>query len=788
MNDSPTSADRPGFPAGAGQHGNGSMNDSPTSADRPGRDATAGPDRGLADELRRAVEARVAAAGAGPGPGVAAIADLAAARRRRRAARAAVLAAAATVAVVAGAVVGWRMLGGDPGTEVFVVAAPTDGGAASEDAAASAEAGPDAAGGGAAAPTAAAPTAAAPTASAPTAAAPDGGAASGEAAGSVDESPLSVTPEELSTGPVLAWSEVQTGFWDMWGLQSLGDGRVLAYASRNVAQLPQIDAREVTVVTSDGVEWSEVGLPAGVTAHHVAVSGDLWVVAGFDRPSPPFASAESRVFVSKDGAATWAELELDAAPGPAPVSPWVEHRTVVASVLVSGQHIVLVLGVSAQLDVAGLVEARGLLPEGTSAAGWASGGWASGGDAHDSEVTVFLDPVAERAAPATPDLADSAVDGGAGSPGAGADGAWSGEEDYASAYATGETLQFTLEELELTGEERDALFGEPDSLLLVWSDGDTATEAVEAPGDRDTLGAYGAATGDGFVIHVVSLSQGSILTSPDGRTWTEQPDDTFGLTGAAAHRDSVWVAVDESSGTSLRRAAFGAEPRTVVGFEGIRVVELDAGPAGLFATAAPLPVAGATDGSDPYAPMPEVRISTDGYELRYNEPPGGVTLWDLGAGEAVRVFEADELDGDEPVEGVREDADESGMRVTFTDPGTGEDLVTFEPEDFEPVFEALMAEGILAPGTDLPLESEPGSPMPDEWVGWSADGVSWGWQTMTEAFGVGAGEAWLEFAVGHDFVVAAVQPFGTPPVPAPGSADALAAQPERVRVFTAPAP
>jgi len=42
--------------------------------------------------------------------------------------------------------------------------------------------------------------------------------------------------------------------------------------------------------------------------------------------------------------------------------------------------------------------------------------------------------------------------------------------------------------------------------------------------------------------------------------------------------------------------------------------------------------------------------------------------------------ERDALFG-EPVEGVREDADESGMRVTFTDPDTGEDLVTFEPED-----------------------------------------------------------------------------------------------------------
>ncbi|MXW96712.1 MAG: hypothetical protein F4110_06465 [Acidimicrobiaceae bacterium] len=580
-----------------------------------------------------------------------------------------------------------------------------------------------------------------------------------------------------------------------------------------MAQLPQIDIREMTVVTSDGVDWSEVELPAAVAAHHVAVSGDLWVVAGFDRPSlhpPPSAGAASRVFVSQDGAATWTELELDVDPGPAPASPWVEHRTAVASALVSGEDIVLAVGVSAHLDAAGLIEAGGLLPEGRSAAVW--GVYVGEGE---GEVTVTLaDPAAAeqappatpaegdpaavpadpgvegaaRAAPVPPDEGDRASDGGAEGPERGADGARSVEGDYASGFAAGETLRFTFDELGLTVEEQDALLGEPSSLLLVWSDGDTVGEAVEVSGARDFLGVRGAASGDGFVIQLVGPPQGSILTSPDGRTWTEHPYDTFGLYGAVVHRGSVWAAVDEPSGMSLKRAAPGADPLTVAGFEGIRVLELGAGPAGLFATAAPLPSTGAADGSDPDAAMPNVRISRDGYELRFNEPPGGVTLWGLGAGEAVRVFEASELDGDEPVEGVREDADESGRWVTFTDPGTGEDLVTFEPEDFEAVFEALMAEGILAPGTDLPLESDPRSPMPDEWVGWSADGTSWGWQTMTEAFGVGAGEAWLELAVGHDFAVAAVQPFGTPPVPAPGSADALAAQPERVRVFTAPVP
>ena len=90
------------------------------------------------------------------------------------------------------------------------------------------------------------------------------------------------------------------------------------------------------------------------------------------------------------------------------------------------------------------------------------------------------------------DLADSAFDGGAVSPGVGADGAWSGEGDYAAA---GEALQFTLEEMGLTGEERDALFGEPvegvredadeSGMRVTFTDPDTGEDLVTfEPEDR----------------------------------------------------------------------------------------------------------------------------------------------------------------------------------------------------------------------------------------------------------------------------------------------------------------
>ena len=42
--------------------------------------------------------------------------------------------------------------------------------------------------------------------------------------------PAAPTPEELSTGPVLQWTEIAPGFADLFDFKSLDDGRVLARA------------------------------------------------------------------------------------------------------------------------------------------------------------------------------------------------------------------------------------------------------------------------------------------------------------------------------------------------------------------------------------------------------------------------------------------------------------------------------------------------------------------------------------------------------------------------------
>ena len=748
----------------------GGRDDSQAGDGTGSRARVAEPEEALGHALGRAVGARVAAlpAGHGPGPGV--IADLAAARARRRTATRAGLAAAAAVALVA-VVVGWRLVADDDPGSMVVVAAPS-GGDQAEDPAASVDADADPAGVVDPAPAAASDDpGSADGAGTDEGAGPDplaAGADDGQAADSADAPTPLITPSELSTGPALRWSEIEPDFWELWGLQSLGDGRVLAYASHNEAQLPQIDAREVTAVTSDGINWTEVNLPSEIHAQHVAVSGDRWVVAGFNRLEPPdsgetfLAGVMGRVFVSNDGAATWTELDIHVPPDTAPTSPWIEHRSAVVSALASGDDIVVVVSVGADLNVEGLVEAGGLLPEGTSALGWSYyGGY------EDSVVVTLGDPAAtEQANPAAFEDTDGGVD-----------------------FLEGETRRFSFDELGLTAEEQDALHGETRSLMLLWSDGATVGSRVEVTDFRDSLLGRGAATEDGFVIYLAGPSQGVILSSPDGRTWVEHPYDTFGLFDIVVHGGAVWTVDADASGSSLKRADIGAIPESVASFEGVQVMQLHAGPGGLVADATLAPPAGTYE-ADLDAIIPEVRIAADGYELRYSEPPGGVTLWDLGADEAVRVFEAEELGGDGPIDGVREEADETGLWVTFTDPDTGEDLVTFTPEHFDAAFEAMdLPEGIES-GVYEPSGAGAGDgwTLADNWVGWSADGTAWGWQTMTEAFGIGADEAWVEIGVGGDFVLAAVQPFGTPPVPAPDGSEALVADIAQVRVFLAPLP
>ena len=81
--------------------------------------------------------------------------------------------------------------------------------------------------------------------------------------------------------------------------------------------------------------------------------------------------------------------------------------------------------------------------------------------------------------------------------------------------------------------------------------------------------------------------------------------------------------------------------------------------------------------------VPTYQVAKDGYELRYNEPEGGITLWDLSEDTAIYVFDAENAQSNMLPEGVREveGGDDGPDLLVFEHPETGEHLVSFTMEE-----------------------------------------------------------------------------------------------------------
>ena len=526
--------------------------------------------------------------------------------------------------------------------------------------------------------------------------------------------PQRPTPDELSTGPILEWAEYEPGIAGLSILQPVGDGRVLARAwSLEDCRGELIPASGQVFVTSNGIDWTEVPMPDGLRPDLVNTSGDRWIVAGQQSDCGPFGYApfelwSSRVFFSDDQGAIWTELVYDIGPDPVPSSPWMVEQSAVIEALMSGSRIVLAVINFETIDAQALLEDRGLLPEGHIAAFW--------GTTRDGKAEFTL--------LSSPDPEDPA--------------ALPGDEQH---------LELSVDELGLTPDEQAKLDSLGNSRISVLtSDGST----VELVAQYDGLGATGFATGGGFELTIVGERELLVLTSADGLTWSEQQSSWADHPGSTVVAGAtVWRTVsDRSDGFSVERGDDGQTPATVATFEGlVPAGEPVAGPAGAMLTA--FVAGGGTDGGTG-GPMPEGRVAKDGYELRYNEPEGGVTLWDLTEDAPVYEFGPEDVASDTVPDGVREIDDDESFAVVFEDPETGGDLVTFTDDDLSPIFEATM-----------PYDTYE---SPEQWLGWSADGSLWGWQTLVDAFGIDddEGEPWVQLAVGGDFVIAQVQTFPWP--------------------------
>lgn len=657
-------------------------------------------------------------------PPVSLITERAAARARARAARRTAAGVVAAALIIGGVAV-WKGLDGD-GTGTIVVSAD-DPGSANPDAAGLDNAAADGAGTSAAAPAEA-------DGPATGGAADDPSASSDPPTVEADQPALpdKPTPEELSTGPVLQWTEIDPGFADLYRLESVGDGRVVARAWRGAGPGANSETVGQVVVTTNGADWAEVPMPAGIVPHFVDISSDRWVATGQGGDADargeagPVPASLGRAFFSDDEGATWTELALNLPPDPARASPYVVEDSRVASVLVSGSNIVLVVARDTGLDLSALLEGRDLVPEGRTAVGWST---------TRRQSIVF-------------DLVDSAQLGGAGPARLIAYGTGGGGVGGGAWGPPVASISLTYAELGLTDEERAVLDGtDYGRVLLLAGDG----SAMEAVAEYGGWPAAAFVTAEGFVVRVIG-PEGAAVASPDGRLWSELPSSEPWLTaGAVVAGGTIWdVAADQPGTLAIRRGRFGEAVVPLATFEGLQSAgRLAAGPAGVVVTAHPAPAGARSKALD--SVLPEGRIAKDGYELRYNEPEGGVTLWDLEAGAAVHVFGPEDRQGDQPPAGVRESSDGGEFALVFEDPETGADLVTFTYEDLAPVFEA-------APDTEgATLSDDPGDfEAPETWAGWSADGSAWGWQTTARAFGIDNASVWAEFAVGGDYVIARV--------------------------------
>ena len=289
------------------------------------------------------------------------------------------------------------------------------------------------------------------------------------------------------------------------------------------------------------------------------------------------------------------------------------------------------------------------------------------------------------------------------------------------------------------------------SVHLFLSDGGPAELVAEFQGWAS--GGHGAS--DGFHLLLSDSGEDYLLHSPDGRQWESSIVDVE-VTDSA--RNEIWTA-DQTDGkfkVEHFEGVYGTDQVLTLP-EGIGwMPDLAVGPAGVAAVGGPESPLGEPDGN---FTLPDMSFEKDGFELRYNQPEGGITLWDLSEDSAVYVFDTETLRQEEPPEAVHEvEVDDGSTLVVFLDPETGAELVAFSGEELaEAVMEAAIKQGESATNSEY---------NPNEFlVGWSPDGTEWKWQTLQEAFGLPEPTqdensfTEVEVAVGHDFVIAKVQTF-----------------------------
>lgn len=509
-------------------------------------------------------------------------------------------------------------------------------------------------------------------------------------------------PADLSTGPLLAWESFD-GPAALGRLVSLNDGRVAILEWERLGP----GGTSVTI-TSDGRVWEPLTSIPDIDIYTLAAEGDTLVVTG-GKPGTAAqvtgadfsTEPDTVVLVSEDSGASWTELELGL-PDVVDDGDFVYTNSFVSGVVVHEGTVVVGVGRFSAFSIEEYMYANGLLP---TEPGQEIVGMSYGFDNRDTGVEIEL--------------------------------------------ANGEQLTFTYEALGLSAEQLASLEAEATEVgeLRTSVDGSPFQVTQTVSGSTSDVNHV-----DGVFIAQAFGEGGPLtLTSPDGITWTEaagDPTTNWGISDVA-YAGSLWAAMVGPEGMEIERSDDGSSWSTTAAFPGlVPSDEIKVGPGGLVLAAQ---VADTRDfGSDS---VPAGSVFKDGYELRFNEPEGGITLFGAD-GETIRVFSPEEANADDPPEGVEADPDTG--ELTFFDPDTGDVLFVVAQEEMVQALEIDIDGNGGAVTEPSPDFYEP----PETWVGWSLDGTAWGWQRSSAAFGIDpTTDHWVQLAVGDGFVIAQVETF-----------------------------
>lgn len=544
-------------------------------------------------------------------------------------------------------------------------------------------------------------------------------------------------PSDLSTGPILQWAKLDFEFESALFVDTTSDDRVV------------IGGREpggafAVHFTEDGEEWTPLPVPDGVVPLAADANGDRWVLVGAPLgPHNGDAEIFGDVFVSDNRGASWTEATLDPMPG-THLPEFASRSMRVVDVLTSGRQIVVAVLSFSTFDFRSLLADRDRVPDGMFVAYWTL----------DEESIV---------------VAFRHLDNAEGT---------SGETEAV----------LTYDELALSPEQADAIERDQSDARIHLFGGEGANLAHMAVSDgSDAVGRWtpdafvvltddwshvapqprappGPAT-DGVIL-VVTTEDLSKLNSPDGRKWQSQSfveysEDTSREASAVDPTGVVWSSWRDGSERGRVRITRETADQLPIGtaeFERLSSIDvLETGRAGLAAVAT-------LSMPDGWSFARAGRSAKEGYELRYDEPPGGVTLWDVSLDKSVYVFESRLYDGPSTPVGTHQQGEGLSYRLAFDEPGTQDVLVTFDAFDLQPVFgRCWWTSGRAGVFVERPVAQRgwAAGRFPEfwPWIGWSADGVDWGWATFPDAFDSCEDTADISLAVGADYVIAMLQPW-----------------------------